>query len=867
MLRFVVNTRAKPVSPASATIRITTSSKTKTMASKIVSALIGFSFFFLSAVASAITPTPAQIEQFKSLSPEQQKALAKQYGISLDAIGGTTAIPPPVVDVSTVKPRGVQSKESVLDESIPTDLETTKATSVKEMTKPAGPRKLEQFGYDLFAGVPSTFAPATNIPVPTEYVVGPGDNIIVQLYGKESASHELVVSREGLLQFPEIGPLSVAGLNFEELKNFLNDTISKKMIGVNASITMGALRSIQVFVLGDAYRPGSYTVSSLSTMTNALFVSGGVTKIGSLRKVQLKRKGELISELDLYDLLLKGDTKKDARLLPGDVIFIPPIGKTVGVAGEVRRPAIYELKTESTVDDLINLSGGYLSTAYPAATRIDRINDKGERTLVDINLAISNSGSAKVKDGDVIQIVPVLDKMEGIVMVSGHVQRPGGLSWHPGMRVKDAIPSVNYLLPDPDLNYALIKRESEPNRVLSVIAVNLGEAINSPVSQSNVALRPRDEILVFGMTTKVRTKIIEPLLLTLNSQASSADPARIVSISGNVRFPGEYPLSEGMSAQTLIDAAGGLTEAAYSIQAEVTRSSLDENKHQVFTRMSLALSQLDSPGAMGIRALLKPRDQLFIKKIPNWNEKEFAEIVGEVNFPGTYPIFPGDTIKTLIDRAGGMNERADPSASIFLREALKKREAEQIDKLKKQLESDLERMKLEATQNKSIDSQSVDKVGSSLLTEISGVAPTGRLVVDLPTILRGDSAIDIPLVKGDKLVIPRKSQEVMVVGEVQFPTSHVFNSTYGVFDYIGVSGGLSPKANEDYIYVIAANGAVKPTKKHWFRGNDPSINPGDTIVVPLDTYAVNPVTSWMNVSQILFNLSTTAAALKSVGAF
>lgn len=837
----------------------------RAMASKIATVLLGFLLFF-SAAAAAITPTPDQIEQFKKLSPEQQKALAQQYGVNLDSLGmgSSSPIPPPVVDVPTVTPRAAKSAETVLEQGIS---ESGKAITLQETkAERTVNQKLEQFGYDLFAGAPSTFAPVTNIPVPSEYVIGPGDSIIIQLYGKVNVLHELAVNRDGLIQFPDIGPLSVVGLNFEEVKNLINENVSQKMIGVSTSISMGALRSIQVFVMGEAYRPGGYTVSALSTMTNALFVSGGVTKIGSLRSVQLKRRGKVVSTLDLYDLLLGGDTTHDTRLQPGDVIFIPPIGKTVGVKGEVLRPAIYEIKDENNIGDLVNLAGGLLPTAYPAATRVDRISAKRDRTLIDADLTQTSGRSTEVRDGDVIQIFPVLDKVEGAVMLSGHVQRPGAVSWRPGLRVSDVISNAYELLPDPDLNYALIKREVMPGRTVQIQSINLGEALRNHGSASNKVLQARDEILVFPRGTDERGKQIKPLLDAMKSQASGGQPAKVVMVSGNVRFPGEYPLTENMTSEDLLAAAGGLLESAYSVDAEVTRSVIDANQYQQSLRVKVSFSAQVSPGAISSRALLIPRDQLYVKRVPGWNQQEFAEIKGEVNFPGRYPIFRGDTIKTLVDRAGGFNEHADPASAIFLRESLRTREQQQIEKYRQRLETDVAKIKVEAAQSNAKGSDA-ENIGESLLSDIVTAHATGRLVVDMVAIAEGKADSDVGLQNGDVLVLPIRPQEVSVIGEVQFPTSHLYRDGLNVFDYIDNSGGFTPKSDENYIYVIAANGQVKPVKKGFFSSKNVSVAPGDTVVVPYDVESMSTMNYWLNVSQILFQLSTTVAALNAVGAF
>ena len=236
--------------------------------------------------------------------------------------------------------------------------------------QPSGEEALKPFGYDLFEGVPSTFAPVSDIQVPMDYIVGPGDTMDIQLFGNESSNYELTVERDGRINFPKLGPIMVSGMTFDAARETIEQRVAKQLIGTRVSVTMGDLRSIRVFVLGEAEKPGSYTVSGLSTMTNALFVSGGVKKIGSLRNIELKRNGHLVTTLDLYDLLLHGDTSGDRQLMPGDVIFIPPIGNTVSVYGAVRRPAIYELKRERTVEQAIGLAGGLLpdadAEAWPA---------------------------------------------------------------------------------------------------------------------------------------------------------------------------------------------------------------------------------------------------------------------------------------------------------------------------------------------------------------------------------------------------------------------------------------------------------------------------------------------------------------------
>ena len=476
------------------------------------------------------------MQQLQSLSADDQAAIQAQLGGS---VGERQAQIPEAVGITPAAAAAAPQAEAAIEEDAQQRQQQDDITT-DQASQSTASTALRQFGYELFAGSPSTFAPATNIPVPATYVMGPGDTVVIQLYGQRNVIHELVITREGMLLFPEIGPVSVAGLSFLEMRDQIQRIVTNQLIGQNATVTLGALRSINVFVLGEAAQPGSFTVSSLSTMTNALFASGGVTRIGSLRGIRLMRSGQLVTELDLYDLLLRGDTSGDARLMPGDVIFIPPIGKTVGIAGEVRRPAIYELKNETSPTEILSLSGGLNPTAYPRSSRIERISDNGERIIVDVDLSLGSAPDPVLNDGDVIQVYSVLDQLENIVVLEGHVHRPGSFQWREGLRVSGVLGSVEEMLPNPDLDYALIAREILPTRRIELVYVNLGTAINNPGSAADLLLQPRDQLLTFGASQSRQAQVAQ-LLSRLRAQASFEKPALIVSVSGNVRFPGRLP--------------------------------------------------------------------------------------------------------------------------------------------------------------------------------------------------------------------------------------------------------------------------------------------------------------------------------------
>ena len=928
---------------------------------KMVQWLLPLSLLSLINLASAqdFTPTPLQLEQLQGVSQEDvEQLLERRAGVGAGA-------QEPIVDISTVEPREVQAEE--------TDQRASLGQTVQQrMQIEQQPQRLQQdlepFGYALFAGTPTTFAPATNIPVPSTYVIGPGDTVIIQLYGQQNITYQLVVTREGQLMFPEIGPINVSGLSFEELRAQLQSIVSNQLIGQSASISMGPLRSIDVFVLGEAARPGSYTVSSLSTMTNALFVSGGVTTVGSLRTIRLMRGGQQVTELDLYDLLLRGDTSGDARLQPGDVIFVPPVGQTIGIAGEVRRPAIYELKDETTVAEVLPLSGGLKPTAFPAASRIERINERGERTLIDVDLSDA-SGALGLADGDFLQVAPVMSQLESIVLLQGHVQRPGGFQWREGLRVSDVLPSVDRMLPDPDLEIALIAREVLPARRIELIHVDLGSAINAPGSEADRLLQARDQLHTFGLsqargpqlgtfiqrlrdqasfenpplvvnvtgnvrfpgqyplvqdmtldtairfaggldaesdlesvllerrtdlqgtiaverhaldpqtlmtTSPVRLRELDKLIVLganqpreglladtlgqLRSQAGSDRPTEVVSVSGAVRFPGDYPLTANLSVGDLVALAGGFAESANTASAELARFDAEP-----VVGREIYIDEIDM-GAAGITGRgrpLQPFDRLTIRQMPNWRGEETVTISGEVNSPGVYAITESDTVATLVARAGGLTDQADPYAAIFLRESLRQRELMALQDARDQLEQDLLSQQVEAGE----DGANLEQI-QSLLQLVDQAEASGRLVIDLPRLLARNAfdRANLGLQDGDQLLIPRLRQEVTVAGEVFQPASHLFTEDFDLGDYVSMSGGVTSEADRSAIHVIRSSGQTVPYGgARWFFQGRARIQPGDTIVVPPDIFQPGQLQTWTSISQVLFNLSTTLLAIQRVG--
>jgi polysaccharide export outer membrane protein len=733
--------------------------------------------------------------------------------------------------------------------------------------EPVDTDALKPFGYELFAGVPTTFAPVTDVPVPSEYVIGPGDRFDVQLIGNTKGKHSLVVNRDGRVMFPELGPIAVSGLRVDEAKARIEQRVADQMIGTQVTVSMGDLRSIRVFVVGEANQPGSYTVSSLATVTNALFVSGGVKPIGSLRNIQLKRNGRVVSQLDLYDLLLNGDTSGDARLLPGDVIFIPPVGTTVGVTGEVRRPAIYELQGEASAADLLHLAGGLTPEADPRLATLQRIDERRERIVVDVDLTNPQARTTRLRTGDLLRVPGVRATYSNAVRVDGHVLRPASVEYRGGLRLTDVIPSADDLKPNADQRYVLIRREDAGTRRVQVLSADLSEAWRAPTTGANPRLAPRDRIYVFDLETG-RRAILDPILQELKLQAVSDKPSQVVRVSGRVRVPGEYPLEPGMTVSDLIRAGGGLSEEAYGGEADLARYEVRDGQSRKTDVVKVDLSRALARDPIADQ-VLAPFDFLVVKEISQWSSQETVRLEGEVRFPGEYPIERGETLRSVIERAGGLTPLAFPQGSVFTRESLKERERRQVEILVDRLKQDLGTLALQATQASAGAPQQASEtlaIGQSLLADLRNAEPVGRLVIDLDRIMAADegSAADVILKDGDILRVPQTAQEVTVIGEVQSATSHLYDPGFARDDYIRMSGGTTQKADDRRIYVVRANGSVETgSGSRWFR-NAGSIQPGDTIVVPLDAERMRPLPLWTAVTTIIFNLAVAVAAVSGI---
>lgn len=910
-------------------------------------ALLAFMFV---APVNAVTPSAQQIEQFKSMPKAQQEALARQMGIDLSDLnlsgGNNNGI--------EVQPES-QVNRYVDDNEIAARLAEQSAN--KNKTK-----ELKPFGYDLFDSSTATasFAPPTNLPVPADYILGPGDTIRVQLFGKVSEQHSLQVNNEGVIEVPDLGPMNAAGLSYNEFKQQLTQRYSEQVIGVTPNISMGELRTIQVYMVGEAYQPGAYTVSALSTITNALFSSGGINDVGSLRHIELKRAGKTVTEFDLYDLLVFGDTSKDMRLQQGDVIFIPIVKKLVSVDGEVRRPAIYEAKNNDTMASMLNIAGGLLPTAAAKSLQVARSTASDGFEVKTVNMQDRAGRSLKLAAGDFINVPAAGNEFNNAVVVMGAYATPGLTQWRPGLMLSDLV-NRNSLMGTTDVDYALIMRGAKFARQSDIIQFEPAKVLSG---ETDVELNAFDKVVFFNRFTPVdpeesdkqgekkgndskratnqqkqdtqyvnnipmqngangqvtsntqnpqfentlrdqsaasnsrnnkgtkddennednkanllqeldlasftekylilektkylsREELLAPIIERLQNESTQSSPMKLVEITGQVKFPGVYPVQKNATVRDLILAGGGLLESAYLKKAEISRTSLDSSN-----ALRIEHIQIDLIDSMlgNSNIALQSKDTLNVLRTPDWHENKKVELVGEVVFPGVYQIKKGETLAQLIERAGGFTEEATIKAVVFTREELKERERENLDKSVENLRQQIASTNLSGSQNvKTIDYQEAKLI----LDELLQVEPVGRLVIDMPQIIAGNPTADLSLKDGDKLFVPNISSSVSVVGEVFVPSTHMFKYGKTLEQYIANSGGETDRADMGDVYIVKADGSVSiPETSFWFSSNETVLEPGDTIVVPRDVTNYERLGLWQTVTQIAYQ---SAIALIAIG--
>lgn len=855
---------------------------------KLVVEMIGNRFIGLLAVlvlsgwvgmtAAAPTITEAQIQQLRGLSDSQKKALARQYGISLPNVG-----PSRVISETPLEPSPLRFD----DEKTP-DLREPEPDNRTPLEK-LRYGDLKPFGYNLFESEPTTFAPVGGVPAPEKYVIGPGDRLRVFLFGKETAEYDLTVNRDGTLVIPDLDRLNVQGLSFESLQDLVEERVQQRKIGVTSVVTLDELRSIQVFVLGDVNQPGSFAVSAFSTLVNALFVAGGVSEGGSLRNIQLKRNGRTVASLDLYRLLLRGDASGDLRVRQGDVIFVPSVGDQIAVRGEVKRPAIFEFKEGESLAEVIGFASGFSGFAFENEIRIRRTTNGVDR--ISKSISRRQLSSYAPVSGDVIDVLPVNALPTSTIELSGLFSRPGFREWRPGITLGEVITSPRDLM-IPPLESLVVVESRDIQGQLKIDLIRGSEVFADPIvavrglgNNDRVTIVPiqsqavekvdnkqRDdsddvqiingenlETATFKKNTEFdRRRFFDDLNQRVIASAVLTEVAPIIDVNGMVNEEGRYPLSTRATVGDLILAAGG-----FRSDADIKAVELVRRTDTGFDIVSVRSEQFNQIG------LVTAGSQLIIRQDQDKTLLPAVRIAGFVKYPGVYRMPRGSTIGQLIKRAGGMLPNADLRAAVFTRESIKKRELQQLQRLERETAEQLADSEISGL---NVDAQSATKniELSRVLTELSEAEAIGRLVINLPSILAGQTNQDVILEDGDVLTVPSIRQSVTVIGEVLYPTSHVYQLNFNHEKYLELSGGPSARADMDRAFVIRADGSVAPLKTFSYRdgfgltGKKELMEPGDTLIVPRDVDDLPTLDLWTKVTQIIYQSAVALAAVGSL---
>jgi protein involved in polysaccharide export with SLBB domain len=717
---------------------------------------------------------------------------------------------------------------------------------------PQLPKTLKRFGADIFRvdNVGMRNFPM-DLPAGPDYVLGPGDSVTINIWGGVTQRVTRQVDREGRISLPDAGPVDVSGLTLVQAQKVVQAALAPQYHDEHVDISVTRLHTVRIYVVGDVQRPGAYDISSLSTPLNALYAAGGPTPTGSLRVVKHYRGQQLISEMDLYDLLLNGVRKAIEHLEPGDTILVPTVGPLVAVTGMVRRPAVYELKSETQISDVIAMAGGVSVAAALGEVKVERIEAHEKRVVLDAKLSAPKEAGSQaavlapfvIEDGDRISVSPILPYTDKTVYLQGHVYRPGSYAFKEGMTITDLVHSYQEVLPEPSTHAEIVRLEP-PDFRPQTIEVDLANALTGG---ETVTLQQFDTVWIFG-----RYEI---------------DPPK-VRIYGDVLRPGEYPMSGGMTAGGLVKMAGGFRRSAFLQSADLASYKIEDGSQVITNQQTLKIGAAVS-GDSSADIDLKPGDVLTILQIPGWSDiGRSATVKGEVMFPGSYGINEGERLSSLIKRAGGFRPASYPAGAVLERIEVRQMEEKGRQELIRRIEATTSNVHFSAAstgQDQAAILQAVQQQQTQTLARLRSEPAAGRLVITISANISEweNTPADIYLRAGDVITIPRKPNFVLAYGQVYNPTAITYVPGKTADWYLQQAGGPTEMALKKAIYVIRANGSVVSAQgSGWFKGNVLStrMQPGDVLVVP--EKALGGSTAWkstLETAQLISNLAVAAA--------
>lgn len=714
-------------------------------------------------------------------------------------------------------------------------------TEFQRIVAESSGRTLPIFGATLFNAVPSTFAPVDNIPVTPDYVIGPGDEIRLQIWGQVNQRGTFVVDRTGSISLPSVGTIQVAGLQFAQLSDFLKSQLGRVYRNFDLNVNLGQLRSIQVFVVGQARQPGSYTIGSLSTLLNALFASGGPLPQGSLRNIQVKRGGETITHFDLYDLLLHGDKSKDVRLASGDVIYIPDVGPQVAVVGSVTTPAIYELRGENSFSQVISLAGGLTSVASKSRVWVERIGKHADRSMLDFDPSATDT--PPVQNGDIVTVNSILGRFENAVTLRGNVANPGRYTWHPGMRISDLIPDREALI---TRNY--YRRRNQLGLGASDYTATKPEGLlNQQSTQPGDSTPARGPINASSDSTPARGSINASSDATTNG-ANTNPPRTSMNASGGGTSVGTAGTAGNNSFNATNDVVLSAPDIdwAYAVIERQNASDLSTS----LVPFNLGKAVLDKDPAQNLQLLAGDVVTIFSKadiRVPSAQQTKFVRLEGEFIASGVYTVLPGETLRQLIARAGGLTPDADLFASEYTRDTVRRLQRQRLLDYADQLESQITAANSASassalTERDAAAATASATTGRLVVARLRQAQPTGRIVLPVKPASAGVASLpDIELQDGDRFVVPKTPSTVSVTGQVYNANAFLYQKGKRVRDYLQLAGGPDRIADRKRAFVLRADGSVLSRQnsalghRMLFADNDFEhivLYPGDTIVFP-----------------------------------
>jgi protein involved in polysaccharide export with SLBB domain len=730
-------------------------------------------------------------------------------------------------------------------------------------------RKMEDsdiFGYNVFRGNTFlSFQSNLNIPTPLDYVIGPGDKLYIDIYGQSENYYQAEISPEGNVILENVGPVNLSGLTLLEAEKRLVSRLKKVYQGINQKktfidISVGIPRAIRVNIVGEVNLPGTYNFSAFNTVYNAIYVAGGITEKATLRDIKLFRNNKLVNTVDVYKFLTKGDGSSNIRLENNDLILVSPYSNRISIDGAVKLPGKFEFKNNETLSDLIFYSGGFTENASTKKIKVTRIiND--QLKIVDINS--DQFDFFQLKTGDKFQVEEIINKYNDRIIVKGAVYRPGVYSISDKMTINDLITKAEGLKPDVFLNRATVTRTNSDYSTTN-ISLNLKEELQNP--QFN--LEEEDVITIFSINDLSEEGYVE--------------------ISGEVSNSGVYPYSKNISLIDLILSAGGFKDNATGKRVEITRRVSNENSNnEILSKVIIVNLSKDLEGiSESDNFKLSPFDQVIVRKNPNFYIQQYANIEGEVMYPGQYAISSkNDRISDLLERAGGLKkfayekgatlirltEFSEPESDvqkkindlINLKTKVLNREvlSESDISLVERLDKDLKNLNLEKNNNQNLSSYAKKERISEIVKRntVSNDIPISKseaIGIDLGSIVKSPgSKSDLLIEEGDVIIIPKKLETIRLRGELLYPTTVRFSPGRTLKYYINSSGGFDSKAKRSGTYVVYANGDVARTKKFLFFNIYPKAEPGSEVIVPKKSLK-NPIAT----SQIL-NFTTGLATL------